>query len=338
MTYGIFCFSDAGAGLALRLCEMLRLDTCDVHSTAKYAEKYGFTAHVSISADMGDLFRGKDALIFIGAAGIAVRSIAPHVVSKVSDPAVIVMDDRGRFVISLLSGHIGGANELARGIARLIGAQPVITTATDGAGRFSCDAWAVTHDCAISSMAAAKDVSAEILTRDVSVTSEYPLPEELPAGLVASDSGEIGIFIGIHKREPFSRTLRLMPRCVTLGIGCRKDISAESVMAAVHTVLDPEDIDIRAVGTIASIVNKKDEAGLLETARVLGAKTVFYTADELNAVPGEFDESEFVRKTVGTGNVCERAAVLAGGRLIIKKTAVNGVTVAVSVQERRIEF
>ena len=129
-----------------------------------------------------------------------------------------------------------------------------------------------------------------------------------------------------------------MPRCVTLGIGCRKDISAESVMAAVHTVLDPEDIDIRAVGTIASIVNKKDEAGLLETARVLGAKTVFYTADELNAVPGEFDESEFVRKTVGTGNVCERAAVLAGGRLIIKKTAVNGVTVAVSVQERRIEF
>ena len=338
MTYGIFCFSDSGAGLALRLCEMLRLDTCDVHSTAKYAEKYGFTAHVSISADMGDLFRGKDALIFIGAAGIAVRSIAPHVVSKVSDPAVIVMDDRGRFVISLLSGHIGGANELARGIAKLIGAQPVITTATDGAGRFSCDAWAVTHDCAISSMAAAKDVSAEILTRDVPVTSEYPLPEELPAGLAASDSGEIGIFIGIHKREPFSRTLRLMPRCVTLGIGCRKDISAESVMAAVHTVLDPEEIDIRAVGTIASIVNKKDEAGLLETARVLGAKTVFYTADELNAVPGEFDESEFVRKTVGTGNVCERAAVLTGGRLIIKKTAVNGVTVAVSVQERRIEF
>ena len=125
---------------------------------------------------------------------------------------------------------------------------------------------------------------------------------------------------------------------MTLGIGCRKDIPLESVMAAVRSVLDEANIDLRSVGRIASIVNKKDEKGLLETARVIGAETVFFTADELNAVPGEFEESEFVRKTVGTGNVCERAAVLAGGELIIKKTAVNGVTVAASVQERRIEF
>ena len=338
MTYSIFCFSDAGASLALKLCEMLRVDRLNVHSTPKYAGKYGFTEHETISSATGDLFRESDALIFIGAAGIAVRSIAPHVVSKVSDPAVLVIDDRGRFVISLLSGHIGGANGLARSIAGLIGAEPVITTATDGAGKFSCDAWAVTHDCAISSMAAAKDVSAAILTGDIPVTSEYQLPEELPSGLRRAEEGELGIYIGIHKNDPFGKTLRLIPRTVTLGIGCRKDIPLESVMAAVRSVLDEANIDLRAVGRIASIVNKKDEKGLLETARVIGAETVFFTADELNAVPGEFEESEFVRKTVGTGNVCERAAVLAGGELIIKKTAVNGVTVAASVQERRIEF
>jgi len=338
MRYSIFCFSDAGAALAIRLCEVLRLDRRDVHSTPKYAGKYGFSEHAAVSSAVGDLFNESDALIFIGAAGIAVRSIAPHVVSKVSDPAVIVLDDRGRFVISLLSGHIGGANGLARNIAGLIGAEPVITTATDGAGKFSCDAWAVTHDCAISSMAAAKDISAAILTRDVPVSSEYSLPDELPPGLTAASEGDLGIYIGIFKREPYSSTLRLIPRTVILGVGCRKDIPAENVMGAVRSVLDEACIDIRAVGRIASIVNKREEKGLLETAEELGAETVFYTADELNAVPGDFEESEFVKKTVGTGNVCERAAVLAGGELLIKKTAVNGVTVAVSVQERRIEF
>ena len=215
MKYSIFCFSDAGASLALKLCEMLRVDRVNVHSTPKYAGKYGFTEHETISSAAGDLFRESDALIFIGAAGIAVRSIAPHVVSKVSDPAVLVIDDRGRFVISLLSGHIGGANGLARSIAGLIGA----------------DAWAVTHDCAISSMAAAKDVSAVILTADIPVSAEYPLPDELPSGLMKAEEGPLGIYIGIHRREPFDSTLRLIPRTVTLGIGCRKDIALETVMS-----------------------------------------------------------------------------------------------------------
>ena len=338
MTYSIFCYSDAGSELALKICELLRLGPENIHSTAKFAQKYGFTSHNSISSDIGELFTGSDALIFIGAAGIAVRTIAPHVVSKTSDPAVIVIDDRGRFVIPVLSGHIGGANDIARGIAGLIGAQPVVTTATDGAGRFSCDAWAVKHDCAISSMAVAKDVSAAILTHDIPVSSEYELPDDLPSGLVAGSDGELGIYIGIYKGKPYVSTLRLVPRVVTLGVGCRKGISVQDIMKCVRMVLDSNDIDIRAVGKIASIDVKKDEKGILELAEALGAQTEFYTADELNAVPGEFDESEFVRKTVGTGNVCERAAALAGGKLIIKKTAHGGVTVAVSIQDWRIEF
>ena len=338
MTYSIFCYSDAGSELAIRLCSLLKLSNDNIHSTAKFAQRYGFTSHESISADMEGLFRESDALIFIGAAGIAVRTIAPHVVSKTSDPAVIVIDDQGRHVISLLSGHIGGANSMARGIAGLIGAEPVITTATDGAGRFSCDAWAVTHDCAISSMKAAKDVSAAILTHDIPVSSEFELPEDLPSGLTAGTDGEIGIYIGVRREEPYDQTLRLIPRTVILGIGCRRGMPAADIMNAVRSVLDGAGIDMLSVGKIASIDVKKDEKGILELAKILKVQPVFYSAEELNAVPGEFDESEFVRKTVGTGNVCERAAVLAGGELIIKKTAVSGVTVAVSVQDRRIEF
>ena len=324
----VLSFSERGAKLAQRIAEAMEEDW----------EAFCVQPRGNLSEVTGQLFGECDALVFVGACGIAVRAIAPYVVSKTCDPAVLVIDERGQHVISLLSGHIGGANALTKHIASAVSAYPVITTATDGAGKFSCDAWAVTHDCAISSMAAAKDVSAAILTGDIPVTSEYPLPEELPSGLRRAEEGELGIYIGIHKNDPFDTTLRLIPRTVTLGIGCRKDIPQESVMAAVRSVLDEANIDLRSVGRIASIVNKKDEKGLLETARVIGAETVFFTADELNAVPGEFEESEFVRKTVGTGNVCERAAVLAGGELIIKKTAVNGVTVAASVQERRIEF
>lgn len=338
MTYNVFCYSDAGSELAIKLCGLLGLELKQVHSTSKFADRYGFTAHESISKDMKDLFRQSDALVFIGAAGIAVRTIAPYIVSKVSDPAVIVMDDRGRFVISLLSGHIGGANDIARGIADLIGAEAVVTTATDGAGRFSCDAWASAHSCAISSMKTAKDVSAAILTRDIPVSSEYDLPDQLPAGLVKSTDGELGIYIGIKKEEPYTATLRLIPRIVTLGIGCRRGVSSDEIMSAVRSVLGDRGIDIRAVCRIASIDVKKDEEGLLKAAGKLGAETEFYTAEELNAVPGEFEESEFVKKTVGTGNVCERAAAITGGEIIIKKTAMTGVTVAASIEDWRTEF
>ncbi|MBQ8333356.1 MAG: cobalamin biosynthesis protein [Clostridia bacterium] len=287
---------------------------------------------------MGELFSANDALIFIGACGIAVRDIAPHLKNKTVDPAVLVLDDQGKFVIPILSGHIGGANALADHLAAQLGAVPVITTATDGSGKFSCDTWAVTHNCAISSMKTAKDVSAAILTADVPISSEFALPEILPNGLTACSNGELGIFIGIHTDSPYVSALRLIPRIVTLGIGCRRDTPMETIFAVVKETLEAHRIDTRAIGCVASIDVKADEAGLLACAKVLKAQTVFYTADELNAVPGEFAESEFVRKTVGVGNVCERAAVCGGGTLIIPKTAKDGVTVAAAVNEWRIEF
>ena len=334
----LICFSDAGAVLAQRIADILHLDKSDIHSITKFAEKYEFTSHKSVCADMGELFSANDALIFIGACGIAVRDIAPHLKNKSLDPAVLVLDDQGKFVIPILSGHIGGANALANHLAVQLGAVPVITTATDGSGKFSCDTWAVTHNCAISSLKTAKDVSAAILTADVPVSSEFALPQTLPNGLVAGNTGELGIFIGIHTDAPYTSTLRLIPRIVTLGIGCRRDTPMETIFSVVKETLENYCIDTRAVGCVASIDVKADEAGLLASAKVLKAQTVFYTADELNAVPGEFAESEFVRKTVGVGNVCERAAVCGGGTLIIPKTAKNGVTVAAAVKEWRIEF
>ncbi len=332
MKTALICFSDAGAKLAVRVAGLLGQAAADIHSTAKYAGRYGFTAHETVSGDMGALFSSHDALIFICACGIAVRSIAPHLKSKTEDPAVLVLDDGGRYVIPILSGHIGGANALARSLAEQLGAVPVITTATDGQGRFSCDAWAVTHNCAISSMEAAKEVSAAILTGEVPVRSEYPLPDPLPAGLVPGDHG---IYIGIRMHDA---ALRLIPRITVAGIGCRRGTPADAILDALSSTLESHGIDIRSVCRIASIDAKKDEAGLNECADRLGVPLSFYSAEELAAVPGTFSASEFVRETVGVDNVCERAAVLAGGSLIIPKTAAGGVTVAAAVLDWRVAF
>ena len=338
MKIAVICFSDAGSALALRLCELLRLDISAVHTIEKFAAKYGFTAHKKVCADMAELFGENDALIFISACGIAVRDIAPHLMNKAVDPAVLVLDDQGKFVIPILSGHIGGANALANSLAEMLGAIPVITTATDGSGKFSCDAWAVTHSCAISSMKSAKEISAAVLTGNVPICAEFPLPDNLPEGLIAADRGELGIYIGIRTDAPYAETLRLIPRIVTVGIGCRRCAPMEAIRAAVGQTLEENRIDPRAVCRLASVDVKRDEAGILEYAKAMKLSAAFYSADELNAVPGDFTVSEFVRRTVGVGNVCERAAVCGGGRLCIRKTVRDGVTVAAAVSDWRVEF
>ncbi len=334
----IICFSDAGAALAKRLRGSLAASAVSVHAMLPLAQQNGFEAHESLGNFMETVFPKTDALIFIGAAGIAVRAIAPFVCSKTTDPAVVVMDDHARFAVSLLSGHIGGANALTEELAALTGAQAVITTATDVAGKFSCDSWATTHGCAISSMPLAKKVSAAILKENIPVAAEFPLPETLPNGLSAGENGKCGIYIGVHTKEPFPETLRLIPRIVTLGIGCRRGTPPEAIREAITSTLCAWKIDPRAICGIASIDVKKDESGLLAAAEQLQAPVRFYSAEELLAVPGIFEDSAFVREQVGVGNVCERAAVCGGETLIIPKTAANGVTVAAAMKKWSIVF
>lgn len=338
MNVSIFCYSESGSHIAKDLCDMFGLSYKSVHSIEKFASKYGFVSHKSISSDIEPFFNAGGALIFIGACGIAVRTIAPYVKSKTTDPAVIVIDDQKKFIIPILSGHIGGANELTRKLAEKTGSLAVITTATDGASRFSCDTWAFTHNCALSSMKTAKDVSAAILENDIPVSSEFLLSKSLPSGLFPGNNGETGIYIGIKKASPYSNTLRIIPRVLTVGIGCRKGAKKEDISCAVRAVFEKAGLDLKAVKSIASIDVKKNEEGLLFFADELNIPAVFFSADELNSVKGDFEDSEFVKKTVGTGNVCERSAALAGGRIIIKKTVENSVTIAVAQSDWEVIF
>ncbi len=336
MRSAVFAFTERGKDTARRVAEQLSGEI------ALYAPKRlageDFSAYGGgLPEFVGGIF-DRDALIFVGAAGIAVRSVAPHVASKRSDPAVICMDEAGRFVIPLLSGHIGGANALARRLAAALDAVPVITTATDVNGRFSVDAWAAEHSMAITSMALAKRVSAEILVRDIPFWSDGIIPERLADGLVRDNKGPLGVCVSVHDLKPFDETLLLTPRALRLGIGCRRGTPAQAVEAAILKALADNKLRPEAVAGAASIDVKADEAGLLECCRGHGWPVAFYSAERLNAVPGDFSKSEFVKNTVGVDNVCERAAAASGGRIIMKKTALNGVTVAVAEEKWGIEF
>ena len=150
---------------------------------------------VSTSQWAGEQFQaGKEGVIFVGACGIAVRSIAPYIAGKKTDPAVLVIDECGKFVIALLSGHLGGANELALRCAGYLKAVPVVTTATDLHSRFAVDVFAKKNGCAIFHMKAAKEASAALLAGEsIGFYSEFPWDGELPEGrkaLSCSGSGE----------------------------------------------------------------------------------------------------------------------------------------------------
>ena len=271
------------------------------------------------------------ALLFLGSTGMAVRAIAPWVKDKKTDPAVVVMDEGAHFVISLLSGHIGGANRLTGMLASALGAVPVITTATDTRGRFSVDEWAARNGLTIDDMTAAKAVSAAILEGEVPLLCDYPIASALPQGVVPGERGRVGIYIGWRNVAPFATTLRLIPRVLNLGIGCRRGISEERIEAAVQAVLGP--IPLEAVAKVVSIDLKREEPGLLGFCARRKLPAVFYSAEELNRVPGDFPASERVKAVTGVDNVCQRAAMLDGKNCVIEKTAMDGVTVALAELE-----
>ncbi|MGN0353323.1 MAG: cobalt-precorrin 5A hydrolase [Roseburia sp.] len=259
-----------------------------------------------------DQWKEKDALLFVGACGIAVRAIAPFVEDKLKDPAVLVADELGQFVIPILSGHIGGGNELAEELAGTIEAIPVITTATDLHGLFAVDVFAKKHNLGIANREGIAKVSGALLKgENVSV-------------LVSPLEGERAI-------------LQLCPKQYIVGIGCKRGKSQQEIEELVLEELKAAGVRKEAVAALASIKKKAEEPGILAFAEKYSFPFLTFSAEELEQVEGEFTSSEFVKKQVGVDNVCERAALFAAGKLgsgevalVRKKRAENGVTVALA--------
>jgi cobalt-precorrin 5A hydrolase len=341
MIIALFAFTAAGKQLRDRLAELLKNRGHQILPEPP--------PDVSLSERTAEAFRSGDALVFIGAAGIAVRAMAPFLRSKTEDPAVTVVDEKGQWAISLLSGHLGGANGLTMDVAELLGARPVITTATDINGVFAVDLWAQANGLVIGSMEKARAVSMRLLHgEEVLLSSEYPVTGNIPKGIKVADSkteaaGSLpGIRVSVYQSQNngSEAPLHLIPRCVYLGIGCRKGVSQEAIHHVVTQALSQEKIDIRSVTAAGTIDIKKDEPALTAFCRQKGWPLRWYTADELRAAGDGFTPSAFVFSAVGVDNVCERAAFLASqsGSLLIRKFSGKGVAIAAAVGKVSLAF
>lgn len=319
MSVRLLAFTDTGFALAEKLAKALE----------GQAERCG--RPMNLDEWTKRAFSQAQALVFVGAVGIAVRAIAPYVKSKASDPAVVAVDELGRFAVPILSGHLGGANALARRIAGLCGAVPVITTATDLHGLFAVDEWAVRQKCAVLNPEKIKAVSSKILAGGtVRIYSDWPVGGEAPEGVVLSDT-DFDARLTIRRDD--TNALVLVPRIAVLGVGCKKGTDACSIEAAFQTLLERSGLYPEAFCGVCSIDLKQNEAGLLDFCRRHGLELDTFSSGELANVQGDFSSSEFVKDITGVDNVCERAAVLgSGGELFVRKQAGNGVTMAVALK------
>lgn len=302
------------------------------------------------------------ALVCIMASGIVVRQIAPLLADKYRDPAVLVLDERGRFVIALLSGHIGGANALARRVAALTGGQAVLTTSSDVQGLTALDLWCQAQQLVPASKAALTHAMGLLADRgslrlwcepglegfcDDSAGAETQMPEPrlqaerrkmrgLPPDLHPVDRREdADLLLSCHREAPGLAAL-LHPRALCIGLGCNRGTPRAEIAAAVAETLARHHLAGQAVAGLASIDLKADETGLLDFAEHERLPLVFFSRELLNAVPAA-SSSDAVFRATGAYAVAEPAALLAAGPgavLLVPKTKWPNVTVAVARKPR----
>ena len=340
----IISCSKNGYELGERVKEEWLLHDPSIH--ARHIVKTKMLPELSLEGKMEDFVREHfteyEVLLFICATGIAVRAIAPVLKHKSVDPAVLVMDDQARHCISLLSGHAGGANAYTHMLAAMTGADPVITTASDLEGKFAVDVFARENGLIVANWKTAKFISVEILSgKKVGILSDYPIGGELPEGIVPYTGQEDMMYIHVtdqKKEKGNDRCLKLLVPDLTLGIGCRKETPQDMIETAVSEFMSEHEFDLRSVAVLSSIDLKANEEGLLAFAQKHKIPFHTYSAEQLSALEGEFSESEFVESVTGVSGVCERAAVVEGGELLIKKTKYPQVTLALSRKLFSISF
>ncbi len=320
--YRFICFTDMGRELMEKVAKELSkkpLAAVECESLSVWTERN---------------FKKGNILVFVGACGIAVRAIAPFIKDKTVDPAVIVMDERGDFVIPLLSGHLGGAVKAAKNLADITGAVNVVTTATDVRGEFAIDVFASENNLAISDMKKAREFTALLLQdKKASFRIDPRFKDDIKAVNVPENlTGNAGAFFEIT--PGIASGLHLIPKCIVVGIGCRRGKSGGEITEFFERRLLENGLEKTAVKAIVSADIKKDEEGITDLAKELDIPFITYDSQFLMSIEGDFSSSDFVKEKTGTDNVCERSVMAYGcRRLIVKKIAEDGMTFAAGVLE-----
>lgn len=349
-----------GSEVAHKIVDVLRDSgiKCTVFAPEKYVREGEKPLRRSLSDEIKDIFCKFSAIVGVMAAGILIRTLAPLLRGKLVDPAVVCVDVAGRFAVSLLSGHYGGANHLARLIAAGIGATPVITTGSDTLGRKSVEEIARSLHCNILNPEMLVDINALIVNeRKIALVFigfdslkvpgsicgyEVFVAKNLEESCAILDRFDGGILIvrdppnmPIEIKKPI---ILLKPRRIIVGIGARKDVRSMEVLEAIKKGLDRINIPLAFIHELVTIDIKREGDGIVTAGQILGVPVNFVSVNEIRKFNREdlTPDSEVVKKYIGVGGVCERAALIAAGRdaqLLLKKVKFGRVTVAVAEAE-----
>lgn len=345
MRCAVFTATPRGTKTALRVRASLDASV-DIFVKAGQEMPAEVRVYKRLAPQVEAAFRQYDALVFIMATGIAVRMIAGSLKSKLEDPAVLVLDEEAQHVISLLSGHIGGANELTRELAASLGADPVITTATDVQKKLAVDVAAARLALRPSPKEQIKRFNSAVLD-DESI--RYVIDENLARASFykkrLDDMGLAAVFgRGLPPKEGLTAFITadesvrredvicLVPRRLVAGIGCRRGTEMSAIRAALEAALTRIGRSIADVSLLASTEVKADEAGLLALSAELKRDIRFHSNEKMQETIDAYglSESPFVKRNIGIGNVAEAAALASvpAGRLALAKTRFEKVTVA----------
>lgn len=336
MKIAVCALTKNGAVTAAEIAELLKADIYLKQPAADGSPEAKLFSS-SLKELIDEIYRQYDGFVMIMACGIVVRTFAPRLKSKDQDPAVVVMDEKGQYAISLLSGHLGGANALSEKIAALTGATAVITTATDVNEKLAFDLFAKVNDCAIENLNALKYISGALVNgMNVAVYSDFPIDGALPSGICRYRGGtpEYLVVISDRRETPTGEhTLYLRPRCLYLGCGCKKHTDTDKMREAAADFMEKSGYSMLSLKALSSIDLKKEETCILDLSDDMKLPFITFHADALRQVDVAAG-SAFVEQTTGVKSVAEAAAKLAaGGKTLIGKTVYEGITLSLAKKE-----
>ena len=339
----IYALTTQGATLGRRLADQVE---GDLFLPSRIADSHGAIPFDRLLEVVAKNFSSYSGHVFIAAAGIVVRAIAPHLKSKDQDPAIVVLDQKGKYAISLLSGHLGGANELAQEVAQLTGGRAVITTATDTAGVPSMDMMAKEKDLEICNLDAVKSINMAILTGEPIQIFD---PEDR-LGLKGRDKAvfiihrvereehwsirDPGVWVTWKSKEPDPKMNQLIlhPKRLVAGVGCNRGTDSHEIVELIITTFKENALALKSLKCLTTIEAKRDEKGLVEAAEKMDVPLIFFDPAEIESIDVPHP-SGVVKKHMGVSSVCEATALLKsrGGRLLVPKSKSRNVTLAVAL-------
>ena len=318
-----FYLTEQGEGLANRICKELPGD---------------LFGKADLKQNMTEAFKNYDALICIMAAGIVIRTLAPCLVHKTKDPAVVVMDQKGQYAVSLLSGHLGGANELALRLGEMTGAKPVITTATDVEDKLSFDVFAKKQNLAIENIGMLKYISSQMVEGrpvDVITKENYDIFNSQIRRVEKPGDYPLVVIDERLKVKTAQPVLYLRPKTIAVGVGCKKGVAKSALREALKTVLEEESLSPLSVRSIATIGLKAEEPGVLELAKEWNVPLLIVEDEKIAALDFEklkISQSSFVKSTTGLPSVSTACAYLTSEKkqIIRDKVKFKGITIALA--------